>query len=111
MESICEADHDIHVTKFQGLPNDYTYFAEALQHAAVAVIIDISGMQFYSGGIFQSENINVAHGALLVGYNDDDHSLILQNSWGKDWGVDGTIQLAHGNTAGVLEYGSYPYVA
>jgi C1A family cysteine protease len=41
------------------------------------------------------------HAVLAVGYDED--SLIIKNSWGTDWGLDGFIRIKHGNTCGVYE--------
>jgi hypothetical protein len=38
---------------------------------------------------------------LAVGY--DEEGLIIKNSWGPDWGVNGYIKLKHGNTCSVYE--------
>jgi C1A family cysteine protease len=44
---------------------------------------------------------NMNHAVLAVGY--DENSLEVKNSWGANWGADGYIYLAHGNTCGVYD--------
>lgn len=49
----------------------------------------------YEGGILNSENFSAktgGHAILAVGYNSK--SLLLQNSWGSDWGENGYIRVS-----------------
>ncbi|MCC7277943.1 MAG: hypothetical protein IT487_06460, partial [Chromatiaceae bacterium] len=56
---------------------------------AAAVCVD-SGWSGYKGGVYSPTanacNNSVNHAILLVGWNDDDQSWILRNSWGTGWG-------------------------
>lgn len=47
------------------------------------------------------------HAVLLVGV-DDDGNWLVKNSWGEDWGHDGYITLAPGNTCGIANYAVLP---
>lgn len=63
---------------------------ESLFQQPVSVAVDASGWSFYSGGVYveKTEEINLNHGVLLVGYNADsqDQYWIVKNSWGTGWG-------------------------
>lgn len=73
-------------------------------------------IQFYSEGIIDSDDCgeDVNQAVLITGYGHDDESgkdfWIVQNYWGKNWGLDGFFKLERGdgNTCGVLSYPSYP---
>ena len=49
------------------------------------------------------------HGVLLAGY-ESDHWLI-KNSWTTNWGEEGYIRLASGNTCGLANTASFPNAA
>jgi len=66
----------------------------------LAVGIDATDLQLYTGGIFQGEcSTTMNHGMLLVGYDieDDIPYWILKNSWGMVWGEKGYLRLARGS--------------
>jgi len=60
----------------------------------------------YAGGVFSDCSTNLDHGVLLVGYTD--HYWIVKNSWNTNWGEQGYIKLAKGNTCGIASQASYP---
>jgi C1A family cysteine protease len=72
----------------------------------VSVAVDAESWQFYSGGVFSNCGTSLDHGVLLVGYTSD--YWIVKNSWGGDWGEDGYIRLATGNTCGIANSASTP---
>lgn len=67
--------------------------------------MDGSSFIFYEGGIFSNcaKTLNLA--VLLVGKTDQYWK--LQNSWGTDWGEEGYIRIASGNTCGICDSASY----
>lgn len=67
----------------------------------ISIAIDAEeDFQFYSSGIFYSttcSNEELDHAVLAVGYGkttDNRKFLIVKNSWGKDWGMDGYIYVS-----------------
>jgi KDEL-tailed cysteine endopeptidase len=88
--------------------NDQGAMEAALNGQPVAVAVDASGFQFYSGGIFSGPctTTNLNHGVLAVGYTGD--SWKVKNSWGTGWGEGGYIRMAKGNTCGILAAPSFP---
>jgi len=73
----------------------------------VAIAVDATNWQFYSGGVFDNCDANLDHGVLAVGY-DDSSNLIVKNSWAASWGDNGYITLAAGNTCGCANMASLP---
>ena len=74
--------------------------ANFLKEGAPAVAVDATNWNTYTKGIFSKCNTNLNHGVQAVGI-DDDGSWIIRNSWGPNWGENGFIRLAKGNTCGV----------
>jgi len=81
---------------------DATDFKAKLNKYGPAVInIDARGMSTYSGGVFQSQSVAANDGSLpmgdhfvvAVGYGVDSKTgqeyIIVQNSWGVNWGDNG----------------------
>lgn len=83
----------------------------ALQLGPVSIAIEADqyGFQFYSGGVFSGTcGKQLDHGVLLVGYNADDNSWKVKNSWGASWGEDGYIRMAKGmDECGLSDSASY----
>ncbi|KAH7567190.1 hypothetical protein ACOSQ2_011328 [Xanthoceras sorbifolium] len=72
------------------------YAANLVEYGTVAVRINGSMMQTYTGGIACppcSDNFN--HEVTLVGYGSDRH-WIIKNSWGTDFGENGYYMLCKG---------------
>jgi len=80
--------------------------AIALQPVSIAV--DASNWQSYTNGVFSKCGTSLDHGVIAVGYTPT--YWLVRNSWGTGWGQSGYIQLAPGNTCGLLNQASYPTV-
>ena len=72
-------------------------------HGPLAIIIDATPWQTYTGGVLSGASCQCSDGpdhmALLVGYNDKDPKLpywIIRNQWGTDWGEEGYIYIEKG---------------
>lgn len=84
----------------------------------ISVAIDAEGdFQFYNSGIFISttcSSVFLDHAVLAVGYGrtKTQKYLIIKNSWGADWGMDGYIYFSADtpNMCGVASVASYPLV-
>ncbi|CAK56879.1 unnamed protein product (macronuclear) [Paramecium tetraurelia] len=75
---------------------------EAIAQYPISVSVQSSNWKGYTGGIFSNcINTSTNHAAVAVGY-DSKKNWLIRNSWGSDWGVNGHIWLAIGNTCGVL---------
>lgn len=74
---------------------------------SVAVYAD-SAMSAYRGGIFSScQNKTPNHAVNLVGWNDDEQTFTMKNSWGASWGENGYMRIKYncskiGHTANVV---------
>lgn len=79
----------------------------------VSVLIDATNLPFYIANEttknipFSDCGNNHNHAVLLVGV-DDKGNWIIKNSWGAEWGDEGYIILAAGNTCGIADYAVYP---
>ncbi|KAH9586682.1 Peptidase C1A [Trypanosoma melophagium] len=83
--------------------NDYDAIIEALATVGpLAVSVDAGQWKNYVESIFDlcgkdGSNITINHAVHLVGYGSDNVTRqdywIVRNSWGKDWGENGYIQL------------------
>ncbi len=80
--------------------------AAAVVQQPVAIAVDAENFQMYSSGVFSNCGKNLDHGVLLVGYTAD--AWIVKNSWAENWGENGYIRLARGNTCGLANSASYP---
>jgi len=69
----------------------------ALTKGPLIVAVDAKLWSFYGGGIFNScpRDATINHAVVLVGYGIEGSKgyWLLRNSWGRDWGQDGYIQL------------------
>jgi cathepsin L len=96
---------------------------DSLYHAIatvgpVSIAIDAEdNFQFYKSGVFSDtacSSDELDHAVLAVGYGTMGNSsyLIVKNSWGKDWGMDGYIYMSTNipNMCGVAQMASYPQV-
>ncbi len=68
------------------------------EHGPVAAAICVNAaFSEYSGGIFNGPGcIQVNHGIVLVGWNDDGGYWILRNSFGPHWGEKGYMRIKYG---------------
>ena len=85
----------------------------------MSVAIDAeSDFQFYSSGIYNSTMCSpdqLDHAVLAVGYGvtlDGRKYIIVKNSWGTSWGMDGYIYMSADtdNLCGIAEHVSFPLV-
>jgi C1A family cysteine protease len=78
----------------------------ALQMFPVSILIEADQpvFQFYSGGVFDdlSCGFDIDHAVLVAGYNADDDTWIVKNSWGTSCGAQGYIYMKRGiNICGI----------
>lgn len=65
-----------------------------LMSGPVAIAIDSTDWEYYTGGVWKCKPQNdVNHAVLLVGYRDDG-AWIVKNQWGADWGENGYIYVS-----------------
>ena len=68
----------------------------------MAATVEAKEWQHYKKGvIFDDCSTKTNHAVLLVGMKDE--TWIVKNSWGSNWGENGYIRLASGNTCGICE--------
>jgi len=86
--------------------NNQTAVMDALVNGGpLGIVVDAGGWGMYWSGVFDScsysENIDLDHGVLLVGYGEENGKKfwIVRNSWGGSWGREGYIYLARDDTA------------
>lgn len=88
----------------------------------ITAAIDISGAQFYKGGVFTGPcTTTVNQGVIITGAGFDSGSSLnfwlLVNTWGPGWGENGTMRIARftvdGNpsysSCGLNMYANFPY--
>lgn len=69
---------------------------------------------YYDGGIFDGAcTSGVNHAMVAIGYGLDDATgleyIIVRNSWGSNWGVDGYVKIkADTKQGGICELYNYP---
>jgi len=101
------------------IPQSIIDFKLSVLENPVAIALDADNLffRFYSDGVIDlpsnmSKRLN--HAVLLVGYDYDEEGeyWIIQNSWGKQWGINGFGKIRIQPEEGVLlcqSYGVYPY--
>jgi len=95
------------LTGFVDVPG-CTELANALEHRPISVAVDASVWSSYRSGVLSNCGLNVNHGVLLIGSNEQYWR--IKNSWGSSWGESGFIRLSRGNTCAICQYPSYPTV-
>jgi len=81
--------------------------------APLAIIVDASSWQYYTGGVLSSCGTSLDHAVMAVGYSQTAATpyWIVRNSWGSDWGENGFIRLQFGqNTCGITSEVTYAVV-
>lgn len=102
-----------------------TAFLQALYKQPISVAVDASSAdwQDYSGGMFagmcSEDPEDLDHGIAAIGFSLDKDlqtgAVTFKNSWGEDWGWEGTIELYIGpkkddNTCGFMDQPVIPIV-
>lgn len=67
------------------------------------------GVGVYSPTNGEQTDPNMAHMVSIVGYDDSDHSWIIRNSYGSDWGQNGFAKIPQGDKK--LDTESFVYAA
>lgn len=98
------------VYKVSSLSNTELYKALAARNV-ITVLIDISGAQFYTGGVFTGPcTTTVNHALLLVGAGIDKDSgntyWSVLNTWGSSWGELGYMRIKRFTIDGSQTYSS-----
>jgi KDEL-tailed cysteine endopeptidase len=90
-----------HVRAISGF-QDVTHYSnsalkQALNLGPVAIAIDASNLQFYTGGVINDNcGVQLNHGVLAVGYGTDSDGTdyyIIKNSWSASWGEAGYFKI------------------
>eukprot|EP00658_Telonema_sp_P-2_P019769 TRINITY_DN17780_c0_g1_i5.p1 TRINITY_DN17780_c0_g1~~TRINITY_DN17780_c0_g1_i5.p1 ORF type:complete len:253 (+),score=73.15 TRINITY_DN17780_c0_g1_i5:236-994(+) len=63
----------------------------------LSILVDASAWQFYQSGIMSNCTAgDVDHAVLITGFNDNEGSWTIKNSWGTQWGEAGYIRVQKG---------------
>merc|ERR1712127_16503 len=86
--------------------------ALAMGPVSVAIEADKSIFQSYRSGVITSKTCGTKldHGVLAVGHGTDggDEYILVKNSWGASWGVEGYVKIGANDVCGILMQPSYP---
>jgi len=107
-QGTCKINPAMQIVKVKGYLNftaDEEVIAQSLyQYGPLSTGINGNKLQFYKSGVFSplacSNELN--HGVLFVGYGSEEKKgkstdyWIVKNSWGADWGEDGTFRIVRG---------------
>ncbi|THU44940.1 hypothetical protein C4D60_Mb02t12670 [Musa balbisiana] len=99
--------------------NDEDALLRAVANQPVSAAIEASGrdFQFYSEGVFTGScGTELDHGVAIVGYGTSKDGMkywIVKNSWGPEWGEEGSVRMQRGISAceglcGIAMEASYP---
>ena len=95
------------VSKFKYVKAGVTSLINAAAKQVVSVSIEVrDDMMDYSSGIYSNSDSSCGdelnHGVAVVGYNNQvkQKYLIVRNSWGADWGLNGYIKFAKSTGTG-----------
>jgi len=101
----CKVSPNLRVGSVVYVGGNETSIYNALLTQTLAVLVDASAWQFYSGGIFPASKCtgNIDHTAQLVGYSPKQGGYwIIKNNWGSSWGLNGFIYLQYApNVCGI----------
>jgi len=108
-----------HISGFMDVKKDSVsdmMAALMLGPVSIAIEADKSVFQRYTGGVITSKacGTKLDHGVLAVGYDTDANGepyVLVKNSWGASWGVEGYVKLGAGagsNICGMLSSASQP---
>jgi cysteine peptidase B len=89
--------------------NEVQMAAWMTQHGPIAIAVDATTFQSYTGGIVTNcISQQIDHGVLLVGYgvSGSVNYWIIKNSWGASWGESGYIRVKQGTNQCLIT--SYP---
>lgn len=88
------------ITSYHDLPNNETQMAAWLaQNGPIAIAVDASSWQTYTGGVMTDcTSQQLDHGVLLVGFGVDGSTpyWTIKNSWSASWGEQGYIRVQRG---------------
>jgi cathepsin F len=104
------------VSGYVSIKNDTTAHKEALAGQPLSVCLNASMLQFYHHGVWNphlacNRGYNtIDHCVMLVGWDDENDSYLVRNSWGEKWGLQGYFHIKQGNTCGIQEMTTYPTV-
>ena len=77
-----------------------TQIKEALSYGPVGTSFTVySDFSSYTGGVYELTDGATevgGHSVAIVGWNDDNDSWYVKNSWGSDWGLDGFFEIRRG---------------
>ena len=77
---------------------------------AICIYVDDTIYYYESGSVDSCLGDDCNHLVTLVGYDAD--SLLIKNSWGTSWGLDGYFKLQRGcSSDGYSYWASYPILA
>ncbi|CAM0912126.1 unnamed protein product [Alopecurus aequalis] len=110
--------HVVTIDGYEDVPaNNETALQVAVAAQPVSVVVDASGFQFYSEGVFAGEcGTATNHAVAAVGYGatvDGTQYWIVKNSWGEEWGERGYIRIKRNvedkrGLCGIAQVASYP---
>jgi cathepsin L len=87
--------------------NSCNDLSTAIHKGPVSVLVDATNWSRYASGIFSNCGTSLNHAGNLVGQIQENWK--VQNSWGTNWGENGFIRLAKGNTCGICTNGIIPF--